>query len=102
MSQGDESALGNEDSDPGAETAPAFGTGYLNRIDAALTDSEISEGRPKMVGRYRLLERIGEGGMGSVFRAHQQSPIDRIVALKLIKLGLGSPEIVRRFESERQ
>jgi non-specific serine/threonine protein kinase/serine/threonine-protein kinase len=54
------------------------------------------------VGPFRLLEKIGEGGMGEVFLADQTSPVRRRVALKLIKLGMDTKEVVARFESERQ
>ena len=54
------------------------------------------------IGRYRLLERIGEGGMGVVYVAEQQEPIRRRVALKIIKLGLDTKSVVARFEAERQ
>jgi eukaryotic-like serine/threonine-protein kinase len=54
------------------------------------------------IGPYRLLEKIGEGGMGMVFVAEQVRPIHRRVAIKLIKLGMDSKEVIARFESERQ
>jgi non-specific serine/threonine protein kinase/serine/threonine-protein kinase len=54
------------------------------------------------VGNYRLLEQVGAGGMGVVYKAEQRWPIQRIVALKLIKFGIDSPQVVARFESERQ
>ena len=54
------------------------------------------------VGPYRLLERIGEGGMGEVYLAEQRTPIKRRVALKLIKVGMDTKEVIARFESERQ
>jgi len=54
------------------------------------------------IGPYRLLERIGEGGMGEVWRAEQQRPIRRNVALKVIKAGLDTKRVVARFEVERQ
>jgi len=54
------------------------------------------------VGRYKLLERIGEGGMGEVWVADQQEPIRRRVALKLIKPGMDSRSVLGRFEAERQ
>ena len=54
------------------------------------------------VGPYRLLQKIGEGGMGEVWEAEQQQPIRRRVALKLIKWGMDTKEVLARFESERQ
>ena len=54
------------------------------------------------VGPYRLLEKIGEGGMGEVWVAEQQKPIHRRVALKLIKAGMDTKQVIARFESERQ
>ncbi|MDW7760963.1 MAG: serine/threonine-protein kinase [Acidobacteriota bacterium] len=56
----------------------------------------------EVIGNYRTLEKIGEGGMGEVFRAEQIEPIRRIVALKLVKPGMDSRQVVARFESERQ
>jgi eukaryotic-like serine/threonine-protein kinase len=55
-----------------------------------------------MIGPYRLLQKIAEGGMGEIWLAEQKQPVRRRVALKLIKAGLDSREIVRRFQSERQ
>jgi serine/threonine protein kinase len=54
------------------------------------------------VGPYKLLERIGEGGMGTVWMAQQTEPVKRLVALKLIKAGMDSRQIIARFEAERQ
>ena len=54
------------------------------------------------VGPYTLLEQIGEGGMGTVYRAAQEKPVRRQVALKIIKPGMGSDQAVRRFDAERQ
>ncbi|HEY7307193.1 MAG TPA: serine/threonine-protein kinase [Bryobacteraceae bacterium] len=62
----------------------------------------LSEGTGSMIGPYRLLEKLGEGGMGEVWLAEQTAPIRRRVALKLIKAGMNSREVVARFESERQ
>ena len=55
-----------------------------------------------VVGRYRLLEEIGDGGMGTVWKAEQTQPVRRIVALKLIKAGMDSRTVLSRFEAERQ
>jgi non-specific serine/threonine protein kinase/serine/threonine-protein kinase len=62
------------------------------------------EGSPptRIVGPYRLLQKIGEGGMGEVWEAEQQQPVRRRVALKLIKWGMDTKEVLARFESERQ
>jgi WD40 repeat protein/serine/threonine protein kinase len=57
---------------------------------------------PEQIGQYRILGKIGEGGMGVVYRAEQREPVRRMVALKLIKLGMDSREVVARFEAERQ
>jgi WD40 repeat protein len=54
------------------------------------------------IGRYKLLERIGEGGFGTVWMAEQEEPVRRRVALKIIKLGMDTREVVARFEAERQ
>ena len=55
-----------------------------------------------LIGRYKLLEKIGEGGWGVVYRAEQQEPVRRAVALKIIKLGMETRSVVARFEAERQ
>lgn len=57
---------------------------------------------PAVIGRYVLRERLGAGGMGEVFLAEQRSPIRRTVAIKLVKSGLDSHEVLARFEAERQ
>src|SRR5437764_604777 len=55
-----------------------------------------------MIGPYKLLQQIGEGGMGVVWMAEQTQPVQRKVALKLIKPGMDSRQIIARFEAERQ
>ncbi|MCL4788186.1 MAG: serine/threonine-protein kinase [Verrucomicrobia bacterium] len=55
-----------------------------------------------MIGRYKLLQKIGEGGMGVVYMAEQTEPVVRKVALKIIKLGMDTKAVVARFEAERQ
>lgn len=54
------------------------------------------------IGRYRLLQKIGEGGCGVVYMAEQEEPVRRRVALKLIKLGMDTRHVLARFEAERQ
>jgi serine/threonine protein kinase/tetratricopeptide (TPR) repeat protein len=73
----------------------------LPEADPAFSAS-ISEGPGTKIGRYKLLEQIGEGGFGVVFMAEQEQPVRRHVALKIIKLGMDTREVVARFEAERQ
>ena len=61
-----------------------------------------TSGGTKRIGNYKLLQRIGVGGMGEVWMAEQEKPVRRRVALKLIKAGMDSDQIVARFEAERQ
>src|ERR671935_2282100 len=69
---------------------------------AATIDDPITERPATKVGPYKLLEQIGEGGFGVVFMAEQQRPIRRKVALKVLKAGMDSRQVVARFEAERQ
>ncbi|MBL9000974.1 MAG: protein kinase [Phycisphaerae bacterium] len=59
-------------------------------------------GEEREIGPYKLLQRIGEGGFGSVYMAEQTAPIRRRVALKVIKLGMDTRQVIARFEAERQ
>src|ERR1039457_1871674 len=54
------------------------------------------------IGRYKLLQQIGEGGCGVVYMAEQEEPVRRKVALKVIKLGMDTKQVIARFEAERQ
>jgi eukaryotic-like serine/threonine-protein kinase len=65
-------------------------------------DPPPADGPGTVIGHYRLLEQVGEGGMGVVFVAEQQYPVRRKVALKVIKPGMDTKEVVARFEAERQ
>src|SRR5262245_51691510 len=64
--------------------------------------SPMTEGPGTVIGRYKLLQKIGEGGMGVVYMAEQREPVVRKVALKIIKLGMDTRQVVGRFEAERQ
>src|SRR5262245_49310032 len=55
-----------------------------------------------VIGPYKLIEQVGERGMGSVWMAQQQEPVKRLVAVKLIKAGMDSKQVIARFEAERQ
>ncbi len=61
----------------------------------------FSEAPGQVIDRYRLLEEIGEGGMGVVWRAEQLAPVERVVALKVVKRGMDTRQVVARFELER-
>lgn len=71
-------------------------------IDSSPSRATGEEQPGVRIGPYKLLERIGEGGMGSVWMAEQQQPVRRLVALKLIKTGMDSRTVLARFEAERQ
>ena len=68
----------------------------------AIGSTEPTEGPGTVIGRFKLLEKIGEGGMAVVYMAEQQEPIRRKVALKIIKLGMDTRQVIARFEAERQ
>src|SRR5262249_53770092 len=68
----------------------------------ATLDEPITERPGTVIGPYKLMEQIGEGGMGLVFVAEQQHPVRRKVALKVIKPGMDTRRIIARFEAERQ
>ena len=66
------------------------------------SDKDITERPGATVGPYKLLEQIGEGGFGVVFLAEQQQPMRRRVALKILKAGMDTRQVIARFEAERQ
>ncbi|HEV3255605.1 MAG TPA: serine/threonine-protein kinase, partial [Gemmataceae bacterium] len=69
---------------------------------ATLDGPPVTERPGTVIGPYKLLQQIGEGGMGTVFMAEQTQPVQRKVALKVIKPGMDSQQIIARFEAERQ
>src|SRR5829696_6767416 len=72
------------------------------RDPVATIDRPTAEGTGAVIGPYKLIEPIGEGGMGTVWMAQQTAPVQRLVAVKLIKAGMDSRQVVARFEAERQ
>src|SRR5262249_53314467 len=65
-------------------------------------ETSLTERPGAMIGPYKLLEKIGEGGFGVVFMAEQHQPVRRKVALKVVKPGMDTRQVVARFEAERQ
>ncbi|MFG0274133.1 MAG: serine/threonine-protein kinase, partial [Phycisphaerales bacterium] len=87
--------------------AAADASGFLDA--PTLDHGAIPSGAPDAgerpgdtIDRYRLLELIGEGGFGAVYMAEQREPVQRRVALKIIKLGMDTRQVIARFEAERQ
>src|SRR6185369_10005552 len=87
------------------ECAPALEAQPFD-ADEVLSAGEAGLGadapETKAIGRYKLLQRLGEGGCGVVYMAEQEQPIRRRVALKIIKLGMDTRNVIARFEAERQ
>ncbi|MCF7734479.1 MAG: protein kinase, partial [Akkermansiaceae bacterium] len=73
-----------------------------DEADTAQWPPTLSEQPGTRIGHYKLLEQIGEGGFGVVWMAEQEEPVRRRLALKIIKLGMDTREVVARFEAERQ
>jgi eukaryotic-like serine/threonine-protein kinase len=85
-----------------ASREESFLTGPHQWISAAGAAAASAEGPGTRIGPYKLLQQIGEGGMGVVYMAEQEQPVRRRVALKIIKPGMDSAQVIARFEAERQ
>jgi non-specific serine/threonine protein kinase/serine/threonine-protein kinase len=88
-----------QDSRSGPLDRPAWG---LAGSRGTTESKEPAETAGMVIDRYHLLQKIGEGGMGEVWLAEQKEPVRRRVALKLVKAGMITREVIARFESERQ
>ncbi|HPF37991.1 MAG TPA: protein kinase [Phycisphaerae bacterium] len=80
-----------------AENAPDETIAFARSLGASMAEQS-----PQWIGPYRVLSLIGEGGMGIVYAAEQLEPIRRRVAIKVVKLGMDTKEVIARFEAERQ
>jgi len=87
-----------------ADASASFmaGSATSHHVSVSNDHGRTEEKPGDRIGRYKLLQKIGEGGCGIVYMAEQQEPIVRRVALKVIKLGMDTKEVVARFEAERQ
>src|SRR4051812_9858332 len=79
-----------------------FSHSMMDDDDSSSSKPSRDTTRPQQVGPYRIIELIGEGGMGEVYKAERRTPIQQTVAIKIVKLGYDSREVVKRFEAERQ
>jgi serine/threonine protein kinase/WD40 repeat protein len=87
------------------QAQPKVGTflqGVAGPPEVTVTHAEVQETAGAVIGPYKLVEQIGEGGMGTVWMAQQTEPVKRLVAVKLIKAGMDSKQVIARFEAERQ
>src|SRR5687768_13582255 len=80
-----------------AASAGADGCGDAMPTDSIRQLDQLVRSQPDRIGPYKIVEVIGEGGMGVVYKAEQREPIRRTVALKLIKLGMDTEEVIARF-----
>ncbi|MBK6406104.1 MAG: serine/threonine protein kinase [Holophagales bacterium] len=111
MSKNENLPLAPEPAGQGAPRAPGStdtgaattASGSAVPLSAAATiDTLLPEGTGRQIGPYKLLQLIGEGGFGSVFMAEQTEPVKRRVAVKVIKKGMDTRQVIARFEQERQ
>ena len=81
--------------DPTTDPVPRDGTSTVRSDGAQLQSGQ-------RIGHYKILEQIGEGGFAIVYLAEQEKPVRRRMALKIIKLGMDTNQVIARFEAERQ
>jgi serine/threonine protein kinase/Tfp pilus assembly protein PilF len=88
------------DSDPAATTplGRQYDSAHIDHVVTAVHELQ----HPTQIGPYHVIQLIGEGGMGTVYKAEQRTPIHRVVAVKIIKLGMDTRQVMARFETERQ
>ncbi|NOY00286.1 MAG: serine/threonine protein kinase [Verrucomicrobia bacterium] len=91
-----EDTIAHDYSEKSASRHPTEAVPNKNRANLKTPES------PRQLGPYRIIKAIGEGGMGQVYLADQQEPVKRQVAVKIVRPGMGSEEIIARFEAERQ
>jgi len=89
--------LAAHEEESGPLDSPPSGVGV-----AATIDQTVTEKPGTIIGPYKLLQKLGEGGMGVVYMAEQKEPVKRRVALKIIKPGMDTRQVIARFEAERQ
>jgi hypothetical protein len=85
---------------PGSAAPPSWSSSTASEAAPSTLLEEESVGT--RIGRYKLVQKIGEGGCGVVYMAEQEEPVRRRVALKIIKLGMETKSVIARFEAERQ
>src|SRR5262245_44647567 len=78
---------------------PAADVPTTSPFEGSTDPTSAREAPGEVIGPYKLVEQIGEGGMGTVWLAQQQEPVKRVVALKLIKAGMDSKQVIARFEA---
>src|SRR5436853_5158354 len=76
--------------------------GGLGESRKVTAQPEVEEEPSRIIGRYKILQKLGEGGCGVVYMAEQTEQVRRRVALKIIKLGMDTRQVIARFEAERQ
>jgi eukaryotic-like serine/threonine-protein kinase len=92
--------MGDEHTLPPEPSVPFSGRGASSRVKSLPMDGP--ENRGARLGPYKLLKQLGEGGMGTVWMAEQTEPVKRVIALKVIKPGMATSQVIARFEAERQ